>query len=207
MIDQESLYWLILWKVITIQVLNEIYLPALIAAAEERRRRRWQRVPYKSIWVSANIISRPRKHYMSSSDGSSANHLSPYWHNFTSPASLLLGQYCCWIRWKYDCNSYRFCAVPRNNELMYYIKNLDSGAAPGMEGRLPRIQGSAAYDTTDIPFPRFYVNQLGSIMNDQESPYPSILWKVIMIQVLNETISRPLSPLRRWRAVAANRRR
>ena len=69
---------------------------------------------------------------------------------------------------------------------MNYMKNSDSGAAPGMEGRRPRIEGSAAYDTTDIPFPRFYVNQSGSIMNDQESPYPSILLKVIMIQVLNE---------------------
>ena len=47
--------------------------------------------------MPANISSRPRNIICPSSDGSSANHLSPYRRNFTSPISLLLSQNRCWI--------------------------------------------------------------------------------------------------------------
>ena len=73
--------------------------------------------------------------------------------------SLMLDQYRSWITWITEniqdyCNSWTVqvtdsVQLDKKNESTNYIKNLDSGGAPGMKGQQPRMEGSTAssYDT------------------------------------------------------------
>ena len=89
--------------------------------------------------IAANIFPRPFMNYVCGNRREFCKQLARWSTRFYEPN---LGQYRCWIakillqQLQILCSSKNIV----NNELMNYIKNWDSGAAPGLEGQRPRIE-------------------------------------------------------------------